>query len=390
MTARTAVTLSFAVNGFALASWLARVPETRERLGVSNGELGVLLLALSIASVLGLPLAGGLVDRFGATRVVRAGTIAVVLGTLGIAVGVTSVTVALVVAAMALYGLGTAVWDVAMNVEGAEVERQVGRTIMPVFHAAFSVGTVTGALAGAGVIALGVPMVAHLGVVALMVLGIGWGSAGRFLPVHTSHEAEPADAVRSRSAWTEPRTLLIGLMVLALALTEGTANDWLALALKDGYGAPESLAVLGFAGFVSAMTIGRLLGSRLLDRFGRVRVLYGTIGLALAGVLILVLGEHPAAAVVGILLWGFGASLGFPVGMSAAADDPRRAAARVSVVSTVGYTAFLAGPPLIGFVGDRIGTLDSLLVVALLLVPSALLVPAAREQKPVVAASSSR
>lgn len=388
MTARTAVTLSFAINGFALASWLARVPETRERLGVSNGELGVLLLALSIASVLGLPLAGGLVDRFGAARVVRAGTIAVVLGTLGIALGVTSVTVPLVVAAMALYGLGTAVWDVAMNVEGAEVERQVGRTIMPVFHAAFSVGTVTGALAGAGVIALGLPMVAHLGVVALLVLGVGWISAGRFLPVHSSHEDAPADAVRSRSAWTEPRTLLIGLMVLALALTEGTANDWLALALKDGYGAPESLAVLGFAGFVSAMTIGRLLGSRLLDRYGRVRVLYGTIGLALAGVLILVFGQHPAAAVVGILLWGFGASLGFPVGMSAAADDPRRAAARVSVVSTVGYTAFLAGPPLIGFVGDQVGTLDSLLVVALLLVPSALLVPAAREQKPVAAPSS--
>lgn len=382
MTARTAVTLSFAVNGFALASWLARVPETRERLGVSNGELGVLLLALSIASVLGLPLAGGLVDRFGATRVVRAGTIAVVLGTLGIAFGVTSVTVPLVVAAMALYGLGTAVWDVAMNVEGAEVERRVGRTIMPIFHAAFSVGTVTGALAGAGVIALGLPMVAHLGAVALMVLGIGWISAGRFLPVHAVHEEGASDAVPARSAWTEPRTLLIGLMVLALALTEGTANDWLALALKDGYGAPESLAVLGFAGFVSAMTIGRLLGSRLLDRFGRVRVLYGTIGLALAGVLILVLGDHPAAAVVGILLWGFGASLGFPVGMSAAADDPRRAAARVSVVSTVGYTAFLAGPPLIGFVGDLVGTLDSLLVVALLLVPSALLVPAAREQKP--------
>ncbi|GAB3266674.1 MFS transporter [Alteromonas gracilis] len=382
MTARTAVTLSFAVNGFALASWLARVPETRERLGVSNGELGVLLLALSIASVLGLPLAGGLVDRFGATRVVRAGTIGVVLGTLGIAFGVTSVTVPLVVAAMALYGLGTAVWDVAMNVEGAEVERRVGRTIMPIFHAAFSVGTVTGALAGAGVIALGLPMVAHLGAVALMVLGIGWISAGRFLPVHAAHENEAVDAVPSRSAWTEPRTLLIGLMVLALALTEGTANDWLALALKDGYGAPESLAVLGFAGFVSAMTIGRLLGSRLLDRFGRVRVLYGTIGLALAGVLILVFGQHPAAAVVGILLWGFGASLGFPVGMSAAADDPRRAAARVSVVSTVGYTAFLAGPPFIGFVGDRVGTLDSMLVVALLLVPSALLVPAAREQKP--------
>ena len=95
-----------------------------------------------------------------------------------------------------------------------------------------------------------------------------------------------------------------------------------------------------------------------------------------------VVGTHPAIVVTGIVLWGAGASLGFPVGMSAAADDPVRAAARVSVVSTIGYAAFLAGPPLLGFVGDEVGTLQALLVVAVLLVPAALVVPAAREQVP--------
>ena len=107
---------------------------------------------------------------------------------------------------------------------------------------------------------------------------------------------------------------------------------------------------------------------------------------ALATVLVVVVMsrvrvDHPIAYIVpGIVLWGLGASLGFPVGMSAAADDPRRAAARVSVVSTIGYAAFLGGPPLLGFVADHVGTLRALLVVAILLVPSTLLVPSARER----------
>ena len=120
----------------------------------------------------------------------------------------------------------------------------------------------------------------------------------------------------------------------------------------------------------------------LLDRFGRVPVLWSTMALAGGGVLLIVFGGNAFFVVLGIVLWGVGASLGFPVGMSAAADDPRRAAARVSVVSTIGYAAFLAGPPFVGFVADEVGTLNALLVVAFVLVPSALVVPAARERQP--------
>jgi cyanate permease len=139
--------------------------------------------------------------------------------------------------------------------------------------------------------------------------------------------------------------------------------------------------VAGFAVFVVAMTAVRMVGTGLIDRFGRVAVLWSTMGVAAAGVLLIVFAEPPALVVAGIVLWGVGASLGFPVGMSAAADDPRHAAARVSVVSTIGYAAFLVGPPLLGFVGDRVGTLNALLVVVVLLVPAALVVPAAREQR---------
>ena len=133
---------------------------------------------------------------------------------------------------------------------------------------------------------------------------------------------------------------------------------------------------------VTAMTAGRLAGTRLLDRFGRVGVLRATVATALVGVLLVVFGGDPVLAGVGAVVWGLGASLGFPVGMSAAADDPARAAARVSVVSTIGYAAFLAGPALVGFLGDQVGTLRALLLVAVLLVPALFLVGVVREPRP--------
>jgi MFS family permease len=127
------------------------------------------------------------------------------------------------------------------------------------------------------------------------------------------------------------------------------------------------------------MTTGRVAGTVLLDLFGRLPVLWGSMAVAAVGVLLVVLGQVAPLVVIGIVLWGVGASLGFPVGMSAAADDPARAAARVSVVSTIGYTAFLVGPPLLGLLGSHFGVLNALLVVSVILVPSALAVPAARK-----------
>ena len=375
LTARNVVALSFFLNGLCFSTWVSRIPEARSGFDLSNGSLGLLLLTIAIGSLIALPTTGALIAAFGTVRVVRCGALAAATGLLAAAIGLGNV-LPLTAAGLFVYGVGIGVWDVAMNVEGAEVERHLGRAIMPRFHAGFSLGTVVGALAGAGLVALDVPAVWHLSLVAVGALVLVWTTAGSFLPVA---EVPHADRPGALGAWLEPRTLVIGVMVLALALTEGTANDWLAVALVDGYDVSHSTGVAGFALFVAAMTVCRFVGTGLIDRFGRVQVLWSTMVAAGAGVLLIVLGQHPVVVAVGILLWGAGAALGFPVGMSAAADDPVHAAARVSVVSTIGYAAFLAGPPLLGFVGDRVGTLESLLVVACVLVPAALAVPAARE-----------
>jgi fucose permease len=371
------VALVFVLNGLCFASLVARLPDVRGDLALSNGQLGLLLLSVAAGSVIALPSSGWLIDRWSAAAVVRGGALLVGVGLLVAASGTALVAVPAVAVGLFVNGVGNGVWDVAMNVEGAAVERELGRAILPRFHAGWSGGSILGAMIGVLVNAIDLPLVLHLGAVGMVsVVGVWWGSAG-FLPAHAEHGG--ASGLR---AWREPRTLAIGVMVLAFALTEGTANDWLALALIDGYGAPDWLGVAGFALFVVSMTVGRISGTVVLDRFGRVPVLLTTASSAVVGLLLVVYGQHPALVTVGIVVWGLGASLGFPVGMSAAADDPARAAARVSVVATTGYVAFLGGPPLVGFVADRVGTLSALLVVAVVLVPSALAIPAARQLRP--------
>ena len=375
--ARNSVGLSFFLNGLVFASWVSRIPEVRSSFDLTNGQLGLLLLSIAVGSVLALPSTGAAINAWGTVRIVRLGATAGTFGLVIAAVGLGHV-LPLTVAGLFVYGLGIGVWDVSMNVEAAEVERAMGRTVMPRFHAGFSAGTVVGALLGVLLIELAVPAVVHLSVVVVVSLVLVWRSSVAFLPVAVVHEEQRISAAR---AWLEPRTLLIGVMVLALAMTEGTANDWLAVALVDGHEASHAEGVAGFAVFVLAMTIARFVGTGLIDRFGRVVVLWATMALAGVGVLLIVFADQPVVVALGIVLWGAGASLGFPVGMSAAADDPIRAASRVSVVSTIGYAAFLAGPPFLGFVGDELGTLKALLVVAVLLMPAALVVPSAREKR---------
>ena len=377
--ARNGDLLVFAVNGFAFASWMSRVPDVREMLLLTPGQLSLLLLAVSAGALCGLPLAGLVTHRLGATRAVRFG-MALALPGLVLAAGCVDARLPLVwvMPGLFLLGLGTGVWDVAQNLEGTIIEQSLGRAIMPWFHAAFSAGTVLAALIGALMVWWQVPISLHIGVVvALTAAVVLWGTA-QFLPAFEESPDSPSARVRpARSAWTEPRTLLIGVMVLAAAFTEGTANDWLAVAFVDGHQLDKALGVVALAVFLSFMTAGRILGTGLLDRFGRVPVLRVLFGSAIAGCLLVVFGSA-WVAFVGAAIWGIGASLGFPVGMSAAADDPARAHARLSVVSTIGYTAFLAGPPLLGFLGDHFGILRSLTVVGAVSLLALLVIPAAR------------
>jgi MFS family permease len=373
--ARNAVYVVFIAAGFAFASWAARIPQVRSELRVTPGVLGLILLSIAIGSTIAMPLSGLVITRIGERRTVLVMSLISALGLATVAVGYQH-GIPLVVTGLFLFGFGTGNWDVAMNVQAAAVEQALGRSIMPKFHAGWSIGTVAGAGLGAIMVAAGVPVTVHLLAVAVLVAVAVPAATRHFLP-HAPAPDPAARAVRRSPlrAWTEPRTLVIGLFVLCMAFTEGTGNDWLSLGVIGGYHVAPVVGTLALATFLAAMTTGRWFGPRFIDRFGRVTMLRAGAATALAGLLLIVFGHVLSAAMAGAVLLGLGTSLGFPVGLSAAADDPRYAPGRVSTASSIGYVAFLAGPPSLGFLGDHVGVLHSLSLAGVLLVLAFLLSP---------------
>jgi MFS family permease len=382
---RTAVFLTFAVNGFGMAAWVARIPSVRDRLGISVSEVGILIVGVSAGSIVGLILAGHVVAWLGGRSSLRIALTLSGVALIVVGAGTSIASFAVVILGLAIFGIANSLCDVAMNVEGAGVERSMGRTIMPWFHASWSFGTVIGAGLGAAAAFAGIDPVWHLGAVALIQIVVTQIVVS-FLPQQApqldEHGAEAPELTFAQrmGIWLEPRTLVIGLIVLGMAFTEGSANDWLALAMVDDRGLDNGQGALLFGVFTVSMTIGRIAGVPLIDRFGRVAVLRGSAAAAAIGLALLILVPAIPVAVIGIVLWGLGASLGFPLGMSAAGDDPLRAAARVSAVATIGYLAFLGGPPLIGAVGQHVGLLNALWIVLGLILLTFLVAPAARER----------
>lgn len=378
--ATRAVYAAFIWCGVAMASWATRIPQIRDELRLDPSQLGLVLVAIAVGSIISLVLSGQIVARFGSRATVAAMAVVLTVSLIVVAGGY-HFGVPLVVLGLFGFGFANGAWDVAMNVQGALVERRLGRAIMPRFHAGYSVGTVAGALLGTAMVALKVPVTAHLSVVAVVVGASTFVMVRAFLPDVADAPADEPSTGGTRKFlrfWTEPRTLLIGVFVLAFAFTEGAGIDWIAVAVIDGYHTPAAVGTLAFTLFLTAMTVGRWFGPGLLDRFGRVPVLRVLAVIALAGLLLFIFGPNTPTAFVGALLWGTGASLGFPVGMSAASDDPTKAAGRVSVVASIGYCAFLGGPPLVGLLGDHVSVLKALIAIAVLLTVAFLLAGAIR------------
>ena len=380
---RNAIVAIFVVNGFAVGTSISRLPGIRDRLQIDPGQIGVLIAAFSIGSLAGLLVASHLIHRFGPRRMIRVALVVVTGAMLVLALGVDvlgSYWVAL--AGMLCFGPAMSVCDVSMNVSGAANERAIGRTLLPFFHAGFSLGAVLGGLAGSAAVALGIGVGWHLAGGAVLVAVVG-----AIVPAWVPRADPETDAPKpSRAArlaiWRDPTTYLIGLMVLGFGYAEGAANDWLAIGLVDGRGFDEAQGAAMFAVFTAAMTVGRVVGGPVVDRLGRFPVLLGTAVLAAAGLAVVIWVPSPVAIVIATVVWGLGSSLGFPLGMSAAADDPALATARVSAVATIGYLAFLVGPAVVGFVAQQTGVLPALNIVLGLIIMAGATSPAARQQRP--------
>lgn len=378
----------FALTGITFSSWLARIPTVRDLLDLSTAELGVMLLIGSVGALLTVTVSGVVVQRFGSRVGIVASTGVLAVGLVLMGIGPTIGSLTLLGVGIFLNGVAVALGNVPLNVESARIERAMGRTVIPQFHAAFSIGAVTGSALGATASHLGISVAAQFTAVA--VLAVVWRLAslrgvvlaGAPSDRPRAHTVAPAGTptmgrrrriASSLDSWREPRTLLIGVVIMAAALSEGSANDWLSLAVVDGFDQPEAVGGAMLGVFVGAMTLVRLLGTRLIDRFGRVAVLRASGLVSLVGLLLFGFAPSLALAGVGTVLWGFGAALAVPVGIAAASDDPMRAAGRVAVVSSFASVASIAAPPLLGIAAASTGARHALVFIAVAMVASVLL-----------------
>jgi predicted MFS family arabinose efflux permease len=416
--AALATALVFAVSGFVAATWVSRLPATRDRLGASAAELGLVLLAPGVGSLLSMPFSGRWCRRFGSRLVVAATTVAAcaVLATLAVVPNLVTLGLGLFV-----WGSFYGSWDVAMNVHGSAVEQRAGREWMPRYHACWSVGGIAGAGFGALAAHLGSPLALHFSVVAVLCVALVALALRSFVedragvvpppdpgvlhppapapgaphpdpPLSGPPVGEPSPspgeakaAVHSprpgRARVLTGRLLLVGLVTLCATTLEGAAADWLALFLTDERGATASLAAAGYAVFAVAMAGGRFSGTAVAERLGRHGAVRAGGLVSLAGVLLTVLGPGLAGAYAGAALWALGVCLVFPAAVSAGGETPGRPADAIAAVTTIGYGGFLIGPPLIGLLADQVGLGRALLVLCLLAGGIAVLAPVVRSRR---------
>ncbi len=369
---RWAVTGAFGLGGITISAWGPRLPAIKAQLGVGTGTIGLLLAGVTAGAILGLLASTPVLHRLGGRRAVTAALLLITAAMTLLGVALIARALPLTAVAFVTAGAGIGLLDVLINVEGAAVEQAAGRTLMPVMHAAWSIGAAAGSGIGAACAALGVTPAAQLiGEAAAVAAAAGVVATG--LPRGRRAETAPASARRDRlrhwlRGWLDWRLLLIGVVMLGVELGEGSANSWLTLAVRSDHGQSAAVAALFFTAFAASEALTRMFAGPVVDRLGRARTIRLTTALGIAGITLFIVADSPWVVLLGVVLWATGVSMGFPLGMSAAAESGPDPAARISVVASIGYFANLAGPPAIGALAQSAGLLNALWLIAALFV----------------------
>lgn len=332
----------FWLNGFLLGMWIVNIPTIKDRTGVDQADLGLILLVLGGMAWVGMQLSGPAVDRFGSRPVVIVATIALA-ATLP-APGFATSAVQLVIA-LAVVGFFNGFIDVAQNAQAVVVEREYGRPIMSAFHAFYSLGGLAASVLGGSMIALDVDVRATLVVAA--VIGIVAATVLRpsLIPAPAPLEDAPA---KGRAPWTS-RVLLLGLLAFALLLAEGVAYDWSTIHLRDSLGSSETVAAFAYGAFSVTMTIVRLLADRVVAAWGPAVYVSRAALVGATGLLGAALAPNATLAIIAWGVFGIGLAGCVPQFFSAAGNvDPTASGTYLARVTSMGYIGLLAGPSVIG------------------------------------------
>ncbi|MFF9287304.1 MFS transporter [Streptomyces griseosporeus] len=352
---RIALTAFFALDGFVFSGWVVRIPAIKQQTGASASALGLALLGVSAGAVVTMTLTGRLCRRYGSHRVT---VVCAVLLSLSVALPPLTHSAAALGAVLLLFGAAYGSINVAFNSAAVALVAALRRPVMPSFHAAFSLGGMAGAGLG-GLVAGSLSPTVHL--LALTALGLLVTLVTG--PVLLRHhppappDDDPAPDAPDRAAGThrvDSRTrglvVTFGLIALGTAYGEGALADWSALHLEQDLGAAPGVAAAGYTCFALAMAVGRLSGTRLLERLGRTRTLVWGGTIAAAGMLVASLVPSVWAALLGFVITGLGLANLFPVAVERAGS--LAGPGGVALASTLGYGGMLLGPPAIGFMAD--------------------------------------
>ncbi|OQP32523.1 MFS transporter [Pantoea latae] len=349
----------FLIAGLGMSSWAPLVPFASQRLQLSGASLGALLLCLGMGSLAAMPLTGSLVGRFGCRRVMLLSTL-IVLATLPLLA--TLEVMWMMAATLIVFGAGLGMLDVAMNVQAVEVEKAARRPMMSGFHGFFSLGGILGAGAISLLLSVGLSPLLSVALVLLLMLLLLVASLPTLMSTRLHQPDQPWLVV--------PRGFVafLGLLCFILFLAEGAVLDWGALLLLQRPGMSTAHAGLGYAVFSVAMTLGRLTGDSIIQRFGRFPVMLAGALTASAGLAMAVFLPSPQAALLAFLLVGFGLANTVPMLFNAVGNQQDMPAnLGISAMTTLGYAGILSGPALIGFISQWLSLSGAFLLIALLL-----------------------
>ncbi|MFF8954922.1 MFS transporter [Streptomyces sp. NPDC014894] len=343
--ARFAVAAVFCVHGAVTGSFATRIPWIQDHAGVSAGQLGLALAFPAIGASLTMPLAGAVSHRFGARNALR-GLLA--LWTLALVLPALAPNLLALCGALFLYGAAAGLSDVAMNALGVETENRLGRSIMSSLHGMWSVGTLIGSAGGTLAAHLGTDARLHHALAAAVLTVLGLIACQGVLDLRSTpdEEAPPRFALPPKSA------VIIGAVGFCAVFAEGASLDWSAVYLRDELGTSAGLAAASTTAFALTMAVARLVGDRVVDRFGAVRTVRWGGVLATGGGLLVVLAPHPALALAGFGLIGLGVAVVVPIAFAAAARSGPRPSQAIAGVATITYTSGLIAPSAIGAVAD--------------------------------------
>ena len=368
MSPRIAVSLFFFANGLQYASWASRIPDLQDSYQMDNRQMGFILLAHSIGAFVTMPITGWLTQLFSSRSVAL---ISGVLFSVIFACASLSIDYWWLIVSFTLMGVSTGLMDIAMNAQAVEVERSYNRPIMTFFHAMFSIGMVAGGLLGSVSISQAIAAPTHFGVIAaIAILLLLIGKSGMIKDL-------VPDQADKQSAFMWPRgiVLILGVVTLCCMMGEGAMSDWSTNYLRNIIDAPAAYTTMGLTAFAGTMTIGRLLGDQARLRYGDYTILSVGAICAVIGMVGVLSAVHFMVVILGFGLIGIGLSNIVPISFSLSGNIKGISpGVGIAMVSTIGYSGFMFGPPLIGFVADAYNLRIALFILLLLFITMYLLI----------------